>query len=61
MILDNEPDLSVVAEAGDGEAVEQGRRTEIDLVIMDVAMPLMTGPQAARELASSDQPGPAAA
>lgn len=28
MILDNEPDLSVVAEAGDGvEAVEKGRRT----------------------------------
>jgi DNA-binding NarL/FixJ family response regulator len=51
MILDNEPDLSVVAEAGNGvEAVEKGRRTEIDLVIMDVAMPLMTGLQAAREL-----------
>ena len=51
MILDNEPDLSVVAEAANGEAVEQGRHTEIDLVIMDVAMPLMTGLQAARELA----------
>jgi DNA-binding NarL/FixJ family response regulator len=52
MILDNEPDLSVVAEAGNGvEAVEKGRQLEIDLVIMDVAMPLMTGLQAARELA----------
>lgn len=52
MILDSEPDLSVVAEAGNGvEAVEKGRTTEIDLVIMDVAMPLMTGLQAARELA----------
>ena len=52
MILDSEPDLSVVAEAGNGvEAVEKGRSTEIDLVIMDVAMPLMTGLQAARELA----------
>ena len=51
MILDNEPDLTVVAEAANGvEAVEQGRRSDIDLAILDVAMPLMTGLQTAREL-----------
>jgi DNA-binding NarL/FixJ family response regulator len=51
MILDNEPDLTVVAEAANGvEAVKQGRRIDIDLAILDVAMPLMTGVQAAREL-----------
>ena len=51
LILDGEPDLEVVAEAGDGaEAVEVGRATELDLAILDVSMPRMTGLQAAREL-----------
>ncbi|GAA3928777.1 response regulator transcription factor [Actinomadura viridis] len=52
LILDNEPDLCVVAEAGDGaEAVEVARRVRPDLVVLDVAMPRLTGLQAARELA----------
>ncbi|MFT7836063.1 response regulator transcription factor [Saccharothrix sp. BKS2] len=51
LILDNEPDLEVVAEAGDGaEAVAAARREEPDLAILDIAMPRMTGLQAAREL-----------
>jgi DNA-binding NarL/FixJ family response regulator len=51
MILDAEPGLSVVAEAADGaEAVELARRTEVDLAILDIAMPRMTGLQAAREI-----------
>ncbi|MEE6307051.1 response regulator transcription factor [Plantactinospora veratri] len=51
LILDAEPDLRVVAEAADGaEAVEAVRHTEIDLVILDIAMPRMTGLQAAREI-----------
>ncbi|GAA3745059.1 response regulator transcription factor [Plantactinospora mayteni] len=51
LILDAEPDLRVVAEAADGaEAVEAVRRTEIDLVVLDIAMPRMTGLQAAREI-----------
>ena len=50
-ILDSEPDLEVVAEAGDGaEAVEQALEGEIDLAILDVKMPRLTGLQAAREL-----------
>ncbi|WP_431951462.1 response regulator [Actinacidiphila sp. bgisy167] len=51
MILDDEPDLSVVAEAGDGaEAIEQARAHELDLAVLDIAMPRLTGLQAAREL-----------
>jgi DNA-binding NarL/FixJ family response regulator len=52
MVLDAEPDLQVVAEAGDGaEAVAAGLREEIDLAVLDVAMPRLTGLDAARELA----------
>ncbi|MFJ2112664.1 MULTISPECIES: response regulator [unclassified Streptomyces] len=51
LILDNEPDLTVVAEAGDGaEAIELARSHRPDLVILDIAMPRLTGLQAAREL-----------
>lgn len=51
LILDGEPDLVVVAEVGDGaEAVEAARATRVDLAVLDVAMPRLTGLQAAREL-----------
>ncbi len=51
LILDGEPDLQVVAEAGDGaEAVDLAAHGEVDLAILDIAMPRMTGLQAAREL-----------
>ena len=57
LILDNEPGLEVVAEAGDGaEAVGLTRTTEVDLAILDVAMPRMTGLQAARELSRRRSP-----
>jgi DNA-binding NarL/FixJ family response regulator len=53
LILEGEPDLTVVAEAGDGaEAVALAARQPIDLAILDVAMPRMTGLQAARELSA---------
>ncbi|WP_043261081.1 response regulator [Streptomyces sp. e14] len=53
LILDQEPDLEVVAEAGDGaEAIEMARTHEIDLAVLDIAMPRLTGLQATRELAS---------
>lgn len=52
MVLDAVPDLEVVAEADDGaEAVDRAIAEEIDLVILDVSMPRMTGLQAAREIA----------
>lgn len=51
LILDAEPGLSVVAEVSDGaEAVEVARSQPIDLAILDVSMPRMTGLQAAREI-----------
>jgi DNA-binding NarL/FixJ family response regulator len=51
LILDAEPDLAVVAEAADGaEAVDAARGDEVDLAILDIAMPRLTGIQAAREI-----------
>jgi DNA-binding NarL/FixJ family response regulator len=51
LILDNESDLTVVAEAADGaEAIDKARIDQPDLAILDIAMPRMTGLQAAREL-----------
>jgi DNA-binding NarL/FixJ family response regulator len=50
-ILDSEPDIEVVAEASNGnEAVARALKDDIDLAILDIAMPTMTGLQAAREL-----------
>jgi DNA-binding NarL/FixJ family response regulator len=52
LVLEAEPDLAVVAEAGDGvEAVDAARRQEVDLAVLDVSMPRLTGLQAAAELA----------
>jgi DNA-binding NarL/FixJ family response regulator len=52
LILDSEPDLEVVAEASDGaEALERALADDVDLAILDVAMPRLTGLQAASELA----------
>jgi len=51
MILNLEPDLEVVAEAGDGEeAVQLALVGGVDLAVLDISMPRKTGLQAAREL-----------
>jgi DNA-binding NarL/FixJ family response regulator len=51
LILDAQPDLEVVAEAGDGaEAVKLALAPDVDLAILDISMPRMTGLQATREL-----------
>jgi DNA-binding NarL/FixJ family response regulator len=51
MVLDAQPDIEVVAEAADGaEAVQKALDPEVDLAILDVAMPRMTGLQAVAEL-----------
>jgi len=56
-ILDSQPDLRVVAEAADGaQAVQQTRDQDIDLAILDVAMPRLTGLQAAREISRRPEP-----
>jgi DNA-binding NarL/FixJ family response regulator len=50
-VLDAKPDMEVVAEAEDGaEAVEKALKEDVDLAILDVSMPRMTGIQAADEL-----------
>jgi DNA-binding NarL/FixJ family response regulator len=50
-VLDTHADLRVVAEAEDGaEAVEKAVSEDVDLAILDVSMPRMTGIQAAAEL-----------
>ncbi len=52
LLLDPQPDLKVVAEAENGaDAVERCLAGGIHLAILDVAMPRLTGLQAARELA----------
>ncbi|GAC1315962.1 MAG: response regulator transcription factor [Thermoleophilaceae bacterium] len=51
MLIDRQTGMDVVAEAANGvEAVEQTIRERPDVSILDVAMPLMTGLQAAREI-----------
>lgn len=51
-VIEREPGLHVVAEAADGaEAVEKAITEDVDLAILDVAMPRLTGLQAAEELA----------
>jgi DNA-binding NarL/FixJ family response regulator len=51
LVLDAQPDLEVVAEAGDGEeALEIGLKAELDLAVLDVSMPGLTGLQVAAAL-----------
>ncbi len=51
MVLDSYADVEVVAEAGDGaEAVDMALEHDVDLAILDVSMPRLTGLQAAAEL-----------
>lgn len=50
-VLDAEPDIEVVAEAEDGyEAVEKALASDVDLAILDLSMPRMTGLQVTVEL-----------
>ena len=52
-VLDGEPDIEVVAEAQDGaEAVQRALAGDVDLAILDVSMPRLTGLQATAELRS---------
>ena len=51
MLIDRQEGMRVVAEADDGvAAVEAAQREHPDVAVLDVAMPRMTGIQAAREI-----------
>ncbi|NUW35450.1 response regulator transcription factor [Nonomuraea sp. SMC257] len=55
LILDAQPDMTVVAEAADGlAAIEEARRLRPDVVLTDVRMPLADGIEVARALADTD-------
>lgn len=54
MILQAQPDMEIVGEAGNGrEAVEIAEKLQPDVVVMDVAMPELNGIEATRRLAAS--------
>ena len=51
LVLDSQPDLEVVVEASDGEeALKIAISEELDLAVLDVSMPRLTGLQVAAEL-----------
>lgn len=56
MILDAEPDIEVVGEAGDGaEAVGLVERLDPHVVLMDIQMPLMNGIEATERILALDR------
>ncbi|MBA2944996.1 response regulator [Streptomyces himalayensis] len=56
MVLAAQPDMEVVAEAGDGvEALQVLRSTAVDVVLMDVRMPKLDGVETTRRVCADGQ------
>ena len=57
LILDKQPDMTVVGQAGDGvEAIALARELHPDVIVMDVRMPRLTGVDATRRIIA-EHPG----
>ncbi len=55
MILDQEPDIEVVGEAGNGEeAIILARQIRPDVVLMDIRMSVVDGVEATRQIVAGD-------
>jgi len=51
LLLESQPGFTVVGEAADGrEAVEQAEKTRPDVVVLDIAMPKLSGTEAAQRI-----------
>jgi DNA-binding NarL/FixJ family response regulator len=55
LILENEPDIEVVGEAGNGrEAIEATARHRPDVALLDIRMPVLDGLEATRRILAAD-------